>query len=970
MVRRYIDYMSKTAFFALLLCLSTTSIFSQTCNNWLQTPVAGAHVSVGDVDVAGSQLTIEAMINRTQSYTGGNLFAGDVVSKHVNPTDANYLLRPNSAEITTDNGYFITPDICEITLNKTYHIAMVYDGSSLKFYRNGFLMSQVAATGNLYQNDFETWIGYYNAQLYNTTFIGYINEVKIWNVAKSQAQLRAGMNVPIPSPTTTPGLLAYYTFNNLLNKQGNASFNGTLAGAAVINTTNPTCAAFIPDSCVTKCIVNEDFSFKVDICDPLTSAFQSTSKTFSYIKWLFGDGSEATGLAAVTYKYANEGVYDVSMILTDGGCTDTITKKITVETKFEDLILTADTTLCPNATKQLRTKPALNFCWFPTTYLNDPASANPTTSTPSNITYYFTGEVIGNNLITNGDFSAGNTGFTSAYNFQSNNITEGEYFVGPNPQAWNVALSTCTDHTTGTGNMMLINGSPAPNVSVWTQTVTVTPNTNYAFSTWIQALWPPNPAQLSFSINGKDIGTTITASLPTCTWTQFYTTWNSGSNTTAIISILNKNTLVQGNDFALDDISFAPVVIRKDSVKIVVEKLVVKTSNDTTVCAGGSVQLSTIGAATYLWTPANNLTSAAIGNPVATPQTNSRYIVTGTSSFGCQAKDTIDIEVFTKTVTSGTNDTLVCNNTSLQLSASGGVSYKWSPAISLSDPLVSNPFAKPAQSTDYVVEIVDANNCQSRDTIRVAVKPYPSFTISRDTNICMGSKVTLVATGGDQYQWSPASTLNNPQLPAPIASPLNSTTYKVFIEENLCSNDTTLSVTVNLSSNPNVTAKKLADIDCSNPTTQLFASGGLKYSWTPAFALDGPEKPNPIVTIDSTTIFVVTGTDANGCSGKDSVWVNVTRGGLPLFVLPNAFTPNNDGKNDCFGIRRWGNVKVQQLSIYNRWGQVVFETNDPAKCWDGRYKGERQPTGGYVYVIKAQSFCGGIVRKGLVMLLH
>lgn len=98
--------------------------------------------------------------------------------------------------------------------------------------------------------------------------------------------------------------------------------------------------------------------------------------------------------------------------------------------------------------------------------------------------------------------------------------------------------------------MMFVNGNPIPDINVWSQTVTVTPNTNYAFSTWIQSLFKDNPAQLMFSINNIPIGNMITASLPVCNWSQFYATWNSGNNTKAIISIINKNTIVWGNDFA------------------------------------------------------------------------------------------------------------------------------------------------------------------------------------------------------------------------------------------------------------------------------------------------------------------------------------------------------------------------------------------------------------------------------------
>ncbi len=298
------------------------------------------------------------------------------------------------------------------------------------------------------------------------------------------------------------------------------------------------------------------------------------------------------------------GDYLVKFSIGNGVCVDTIRKTISINVLWDNVILTPDTTICYGSVKQLRTVPSLSFCWTPVTYLDNPNLPNPTTSATQDITYYFTAEVTGANIITNGNFSAGNSGFTSQYNFVNNNTTEGQYFVGANPASWNTSLSTCKDHSSGNGNMLLVNGAPVPNVTVWKQTVNVTPNTNYAFSTWIQALFTPNPAQLQFSINGKDIGPLITASLPTCTWTQFYTTWNSGDSTKAVISIVNKNTQVQGNDFALDDISFAPVFIKRDSVKIKVERPVVLANADTTICKGRTVQLNATGAQSYVWSPA------------------------------------------------------------------------------------------------------------------------------------------------------------------------------------------------------------------------------------------------------------------------------------------------------------------------------------------------------------------------------
>ena len=235
--------------FLLFCCISLKS--QQTlpnCTNWLYTSSQPGLVTIGDLDIPGNQVTIEATVNRLSNFSNGVSTESDIVSKHTDPSNANYLLRPTRALITTTNGFFFTPDVCPIELNKTYHVAMVYDGLTLKFYRNGFLMSQVLATGDLIQNNFETAIGLLSAQSLNENFIGYINEVRIWNVARTQNELRAFMSSSLPAPTTQVGLLAYYTFDNLLNKQGNPAWNGSLIGSGTINALNPSCI-FIPDSC-------------------------------------------------------------------------------------------------------------------------------------------------------------------------------------------------------------------------------------------------------------------------------------------------------------------------------------------------------------------------------------------------------------------------------------------------------------------------------------------------------------------------------------------------------------------------------------------------------------------------------------------------------------------------------------------------------------------------------------------------
>ena len=310
-------------------------------------------------------------------------------------------------------------------------------------------------------------------------------------------------------------------------------------------------------------------------------------------------------------------------------------------------------------------------------------------------------------------------------------------------------MSNCADHTTGNGNMMMINGAPAPDINIWKQTVTVTPNTNYAFSTWVQALWPPNPAQLGFSINGIDIGNAITASLPTCTWTQFYTTWNSGNSTSATISIVNKNTFVQGNDFALDDISFAGVFIERDSVKISVNNPFIKANNDSIVCSGSKIQMNTSGAASYTWTPATGLSNAAMANPVATINNTITYFVSGINNFGCTSKDTVNFTALAKLAILKTSDTTICKNISVQMFATGGIVYSWLPISSLNNAGIANPVASPLATTTYIFTVTNNNLCSDTDSVHDKNKATGSVYYFSNWAVCSGTTKQLQASGGD-----------------------------------------------------------------------------------------------------------------------------------------------------------------------------------------------------------------------------
>jgi gliding motility-associated-like protein len=254
--------------------------------------------------------------------------------------------------------------------------------------------------------------------------------------------------------------------------------------------------------------------------------------------------------------------------------------------------------------------------------------------------------------------------------------------------------------------------------------------------------------------------------------------------------------------------------------------------------------------------------------------------------------------------------------------------------------------------------------------VNIVVKGNPNFAASPTQNICPGDSVTLSATGGDTYLWSPATWLADPTLQRVTFVPQQSDTYAVHISENACHHDTTINVSVNVHPPPQITAVKSNDINCTNPVATLEARGGSTYSWSPAQQLSNASVANPIVSPDTTTSYTVTGKNEFGCMATASITVHVEKNGVPAFVVPSAFTPNNDGKNDCFGIQHWGNTAIQLFSIYNRWGKLIFRTTDPSKCWDGTWNGKPQDGGGYIYIIKASTLCGEVTRKGLLTLIR
>ena len=198
------------------------------------------------------------------------------------------------------------------------------------------------------------------------------------------------------------------------------------------------------------------------------------------------------------------------------------------------------------------------FQWSPTDGLSNEYGPSTYASPNATTTYTVRGYGLSSDeLVNNADFEDGNVGFTSSYQYNSNLLIEGCYYIGEDANLYHYGFNGYAHG--GSGNFMIVNGATSPGIIVWTEQIDVTPNTEYLLSTWMCNLSIGDPdflALLQFSINGVLIGDAFSCSNELNNWDHHFVIWNSGDSETATISILNQNIMDGGNDFGLDDISF------------------------------------------------------------------------------------------------------------------------------------------------------------------------------------------------------------------------------------------------------------------------------------------------------------------------------------------------------------------------------------------------------------------------------
>ncbi len=528
-------------------------------------------------------------------------------------------------------------------------------------------------------------------------------------------------------------------------------------------------------------------------CPPLVVTFTNQSQHFSKVEWDFGDGNRSD-LPNPTHFYTYPGNYRAKLVITSpGGCQDSAFKNIIV--KGPRGTFTYDITKgCVPVTVRFTgsTNDVASFIWdfndgsiaetggstashtyntlgdyLPKMILEDPQGCRVPVTGKDTIHVYgveakfgagsqlvcdsgfvqFTDASVSNDLITGYQWKFGDGGTSTQRN-------PSHYYRQPGLHQVELTVTTLT----GCRDMVQL---PVP--------VKVVPSPATAIQSADGACIP---AQFTFS------GQLTKSDTSALQWR-----WDFGNGATATGQHPAPVTYKDASSYEIKLIT-----INSSGCADTVSKKVeawplpaIDAGPDQTICRGNNIILPGSGAREYTWTPAQSLSCTNCATPLASPLVDMRYKVKGKNIYGCEAVDSVLIKVkqpFTIEVHKG--DTL-CKGQTLQLFAKGAELYTWSPAAGLDNPGSDQPKARPGSSTVYQVVGHDDHNCFT-DTgyVPVMVYPYPVIDAGKDTNVAVGSSVTLhpvFSADVKEYRWYPSTWLSCTTCPSPVASPRQTITY-------------------------------------------------------------------------------------------------------------------------------------------------------------------------------------------------
>lgn len=622
-------------------------------------------------------------------------------------------------------------------------------------------------------------------------------------------------------------------------------------------------------------------------------------------EWSLGDGDSILGVQSPSHLYAIADTFNVTLVVvSDSACSDTITKQVIVLDTLAAYLSLKDT-VCIGDSVNLGPvdlvcgKAPYTYNWVPSSTLNDANIANPKANPLTNTTYVVT-------------------------------VTDSLGVVATDSVTIFVDSTCCKTFANIEGDTSYCEG----------QTVQLINNS--ILSSGATYFWDFGSGAQPSSFTG-------------------YNPPLVNYSTTGLHTVKLTLTDSCGIDTGYFDVRVYPL----PTLPLLV---------DTTLCQTDTIQISetAISNYSYLWTPGANLSDSTISNPLAYVLSSKVYVLEVTdNASGCLGYDTLEITLSNQKDATVNSVGPVCQSDTIETLVpldTGGV---WS-GVGIID--VNAGLFDPGVASigNNIITYAIPGVCGDTNSIIITVNQ--EYVNNSMTSICLGDSILL----GGAFQNTPGiyydslQTLNG--CDSIIETILNiSPTDVVNLEKSICEGDSillegifrnapgiyydslqtldgcdsTLITTLSIDSLPIIVASNNDSIN-SGEEVQLNVMGGDSYIWTPTTSLSCSNCDSPKSSPSQTITYYVEGFDVNGCSLIDTVTIYVKEeGGI---FIPNVFTPNSDRLNDGFNVKGVGILSLEK-SIYNRWGGLIYYSNQIDSEWDGTFSGKKCPDGTYFYII-------------------
>ena len=689
--------------------------------------------------------------------------------------------------------------------------------------------------------------------------------------------------------SSLPGLtyqLASYSANNALELHGN---NGTLAFATPVAASKVFVLGTTGSGTSTA-------TFTVNFSDGSTQ----TGTTASYPDWFTGPFEVTVGdrfnVNTNTYdlEYPNPGLYVGTITISAANCSKLISSIKVAQTGSGDLAVMAISIQLPPV---ISTVTGGAICGSGTVGLG--ASTNGGTIN------WYAASTGGSSLATGTSYTTPSISATTTYYLSA---TSGSC-VTSSRTAVTATVNALPSIAAGSG-VAICNGSSTALTATGGTTYTWTPSTGLSATSGASVTANPT-STTTYSVTGTTSGCSATATkvvtvnaLPTigagssvaiCNGSSTSLTetggttysWTpstglsatSGASVTANPSATTTYTVTGTNGTGCSN---------RSSVTVTVNALPsISAGSNVGICNGSSTLLTATGGTTYSWTPTTGLTATTGSSVTANPTANTTYTVTGTNGAGCSSTSSVTVTVNALPSVSVASGFVICTGTTTPaITASGAVSYTWSPSTGLSATTGSSVTANPTATTTYTVTGTNGSGCSNTATVTITVNPTPVISAAPGTAICAGSSATLSASGASSYSWSPVAGLSSVTGSSVTSSAMATIVYTVTGTNTYgCSASATEAVTVNAL--PVISAGAGVAI-CNGSSTILSVTGGITYSWTPSTGLSVTTGSSVTANPSATTTYTVTGTNGSGCSSTSSVTVTVNA--LPVITAGPGYT--------------------------------------------------------------------------------